>query len=132
MRIARKLKLALCTGTAVTATGFILFAAGYRLASSTYSVPDSAGALTVALLSHVESNITVLSPFVPQAEIPRVGANIAFSILVWSLVAFVLITLASALKLGQKGRAQPSASPNGGPAMPVDNSGVREGPPSVS
>jgi hypothetical protein len=29
-------------------------------------------------------------------------------------------------------RAEPGASPNGGPALPLDNSGVTEAPPSVS
>jgi hypothetical protein len=31
-----------------------------------------------------------------------------------------------------EGRAEPAAAPNGGPAEPLGNSGVREGPPSVS
>jgi hypothetical protein len=48
-----------------------------------------------------------------------------------------VLTAAASLVLWifRRGRplaAQPGASPNGGPATPVGNSGVAEGPPSVS
>ena len=33
---------------------------------------------------------------------------------------------------GNEPQAEPDAPPNGGPALPVGNSGVTEGPPSVS
>jgi hypothetical protein len=44
----------------------------------------------------------------------------------------ITLTLIGLLYRGVDSRAEPCASPNGGPAAPVGDSGVMEGPPSVS
>jgi hypothetical protein len=52
----------------------------------------------------------------------------SFQVLLWSIVWMLCL----AWRARCTGSAEPGASPNGGPAMPVGNSRVAEGPPSVS
>jgi len=50
----------------------------------------------------------------------------------WTVFCLVLALRESFLLLGSRRAAEPDAAPNGGPATPLANSGVTEGPPSVS
>ena len=52
-------------------------------------------------------------------------------------IAFAVVSLVGVPYIWKRGKpfeikAQPNAAPNGGPAAPSSNSGVSEGPPSVS
>ena len=81
-----------------------------------------------------------------KREAPNEAYDIAFKVLgrksTWesdvlpNLLLGGLVIVAGALAPFTKRRfskpAEPSAAPNGGPAPPVGNSGVTEGPPSVS
>jgi hypothetical protein len=52
---------------------------------------------------------------------------------IWCGVALSVYTIFGVWRFGRRNQlAEPSAAPNGGPATPPGNSGVPEGPPSVS
>jgi len=63
------------------------------------------------------------------AEIAKIG-GIGFSV-VGALIAAVLLYRVACVPVRSR-TSQPCAAPNGGPATPLGNSGVTEGPPSVS
>ena len=60
--------------------------------------------------------------------------RIAYERVILPLLALLVVGGFRLVKLarGKRDNCQPSAPPNGGPATPVGNSGVTEGPPSVS
>ena len=60
--------------------------------------------------------------FVPVWDLNAV----AYDVLAWGALGLIVAARFT------KRRAQPDAPPNGGPAAPLGNSGVSEGPPSVS
>ncbi len=85
--------------------------------------------------------ITALAPHLmrtikPLKEAYPYAYAILYALIGFGVLPFSLGPPGIALCLYQrrwdKSHSQPSASPNGGPATPLGNSGVREGPPSVS
>ena len=70
--------------------------------------------------------------FITHAPLcPGDWAGWALVVIFYTLVSLTLATLHILLTRGRS-NAEPGASPNGGPATPLGNSGVTEGPPSVS
>jgi hypothetical protein len=73
----------------------------------------------------------------PRVEFPKEYYPtylVAFVTALLALVTSCLVVAGVVERLLGRGRrnAEPSAPPNGGPTAPVGNSGVAEGPPSVS
>ena len=73
--------------------------------------------------------ITIVRAFLPSSPVPSFRfAGAVF----WCGVALQEALCYSAFRMLKSKTAEPVASPNGGPAAPVTNSEVTEGPPSVS
>jgi hypothetical protein len=60
----------------------------------------------------------------------RSGFPVLEALLIWPWLAYSVAY--AVMQIQARGTAEPSASPNGGPATPLGNSGGAEGPPSVS
>lgn len=58
------------------------------------------------------------------------GTGVAYGVMTWA--AWFIVAMLEWPKRAPSGGAEPGASPNGGPAEPLGNSGVKGGPPSVS
>lgn len=102
----------------------------------TWLFNNTRGSVLLAVLFHAAGNVTfnVLPVLIPGVY----ASGIWGEIVPWTVVGAVVVfegprhlsrTLPA--EIGEA-VAEPSAAPNGGPAAPVDNSSVTEGPPSVS
>jgi hypothetical protein len=70
--------------------------------------------------------VRTLLPSTPTSSFPFAPA------VFWCGMAAQLTLCYSAFRLSNRKKAEPTASPNGGPASPVGDSSAAEGPPSVS
>jgi hypothetical protein len=86
-------------------------------------------AKVAAVLWTVVLVITLLRALLPSAPAPQFPFAVA---VFWCGLAAQVALCYSAFRLLRARTAEPGASPNGGPAVSSGNSGVTDGPPSVS
>jgi hypothetical protein len=120
-------------GLVVLVTGVVSFGLGWLVRSLLLAIVGSATITELAFLLYFVCRVAYGKHLHPHAEeelylLPVVFAVATAPTVLLSSIGFGRV----ASRVYRRGRAEPTAPPNGGPAEPLGNSCLGGGPPSVS
>ena len=120
-------------GLVVLIAGAVSFALGWLVRSLPLAIAGSAAITELAFLLYFVCRVAYGKHLDPHAEEELYLLPIVFAVATAPTVLLSSIGFGRmASRVYRRRRAEPCAPPNGGPATQLANSGVTEGPPSVS